>query len=435
MKKRCVYALLFFLSSGCASALADADACRVDGLMQAPQPCDRHLPPTGSLLSWSPSQQLIGFRNDYRQYPGDRFSHGSVVKALPPAAAPLPDIRYHWRGKIRHLDDYLRAQNVQGMLILHDGKIVLERYLHGNTATTLWTSRSVGKSVVSTLVGIALKQGKIASLDDPITRYEPDFIGTAWDGVTLKQLITHTSGVAWNEDYTDPHGDFAALTQCETRPDAYACVRQLVRNVRRLPGVAPGQRWSYNTGGAWLLGDILERATGQPLARWLQQTIWQPYGMARDGIWHAYQPGVHDMGGHGFNATLRDWGRFGQYILDGGQLADGRETLPPHWLDDATRWSHAQGSVSADYPEGRYGYQWWNNRVPATWHGDSASEQRGTSALWALGIYGQVIAIDRQAKVVMVQWSTWPQAEPAADRQPLESALFFQALTAALSAD
>ena len=159
------------------------------------------------------------------------------------------------------------------------------KYLaEGNTDTTLWTSRSVGKSVVATLVGVAIKQGKIHSLDDLITQYEPDLKGTAWDGVTLKQLISHTSG--WrNEDYTNPQSDFARLTECEARPGAYDCVRQLVSGLRRASG---RRELVLLLRRRMAAGDVLERATGMTLAAYLEKSIWQPYGMASDGVWHAY---------------------------------------------------------------------------------------------------------------------------------------------------
>ena len=151
----------------------------------------------------------------------------------------------------RNLQDYLKRENVSGMLVLKDGKVARKYLAEGNTDTTLWTSRSVGKSVVSTLVGIAIQQGKIHSLDDLITVYEPELKGTA-DGVTLKQLIQHTSGVEWNEDYTDPQSHFARLTQCEAQPGAYACVRKIVTgrrvNTRRAssgPTPAAPAAWGY----------------------------------------------------------------------------------------------------------------------------------------------------------------------------------------------
>jgi CubicO group peptidase (beta-lactamase class C family) len=317
------------------------------------------------------------------------------------------------------------------MLVLKDGKIAWKYLAEGNTDSTLWTSRSVGKSVVSALVGVAIKEGKIHSLDDLITQYEPDLKGTAWEGVTLKQLITHTSGVAWNEDYTNPKSDFAQLTECEAKPGAYDCVRKLVSGLHRKHPA--GQNWSYSSGGAWLLGDVLERATGMTLAAYLEQSIWQPYGMASDGVWHAYSKGQHDVGAHGFNATLEDWARFGEFILHNGTLPDGKQILPENWVQQSSRWTHAKGSVSAAHPDGLYGYQWWNNEVPANATNVVPGPQASLkNSLWALGIFGQMIMVNQAENLVIVQWSTWPQAEPSFSAQPLEASLMFSAIARAL---
>ena len=161
--------------------------------------------------------------------------------------------------------------------------------------------------MVSTLVGITIREGKIQSIDDPIVQYLPELQRTAWDGVTLRQLITHTSGIAWNEKYDDPKSDFAALTQCEAGDDPYPSVMQLVSSRPRRDGIVPGEVWSYNTGGAWLVGRVLEQATGMSIARYLETRLWSREPMEREGVWQALAPGRIDMGGHGFNATLRDW--------------------------------------------------------------------------------------------------------------------------------
>ena len=405
-------------------------SCGGVALSVCPQPFDAKLPDAKNMLSWDQASRVIGFRNDYRIYPGDIFRHGKATP-LQRSARQLHSVSYQVGGKSYSLPEYLQRENVSAMLVLKDGKIAYKYLGQGNTDTTLWTSRSVGKSVVSTLVGIALQQGKIHSLNDQITRYEPELAGSAWDGVTLKQLITHTSGVAWNEDYTEPSSDFSHLTQCEAKPGTYQCVRNIVTGLKRAH--APGSTWSYSSGGAWLLGDVLERATGMPLASYLQQTLWQPYGMAQDGVWHSYQPGQHDVGAHGFNATLEDWGRFGEFVMNGGRLPDGQRILPPDWLQQASDWTHASNSVSAGHPDGIYGYQWWNNSVPA-----NATAVRPTAAeslkgsLWALGIYGQIIMVNPAEKLVIVQWSTWPQAEPDFAAQPLEASLMFSAIAAQL---
>ncbi|MGG4583328.1 serine hydrolase domain-containing protein [Serratia nematodiphila] len=412
----------------CSGLLAPAAlaACASTELSVCPAPFDAQLPDTHKMLTWSQSDRVIGFRNDYRNYAGDVFHHGNAAPLLA-SAKPLTDASYRVNGKTYSLQDYLQRQNVSGMLVLKDGKIAWKYLGEGNTDATLWTSRSVGKSVVATLVGVAIKQGKIRSLDDLITQYEPDLKGTAWDGVTLRQLITHTSGVAWNEDYTNPKSDFAQLTECEAKPGTYACVRKLVAGLQRAHPA--GQNWSYSSGGAWLLGDVLERATGMPLAAYLEQSIWQPYGMASDGVWHAYAKGQHDVGAHGFNATLEDWGRFGEFILHNGTLPNGKQILPENWVAQSANWTRATGSESAAHPNGIYGFQWWNNEVPANATNVEPAPQTSLKhSLWALGIFGQMIMVNQAENLVIVQWSTWPQAEPSFSAQPLEASLMFSAI-------
>lgn len=405
-------------------------ACNGTVLDTCPAPFDTKLPDAHTMLTWSQADRVVGFRNDYRNYAGDVFHRGNASPLLA-AEKPLTDARYQVNGKTYDLHDYLKRQNVSGMLVLKNGHVAYKYLGEGNTDSTLWTSRSVGKSVVSALVGVAIKEGKIHSLDDLITQYEPDLKGTAWDGVTLRQLITHTSGVAWNEDYTNPGSDFAKLTECEAKPGTYDCVRTLVKGLHRAHPA--GENWSYSSGGAWLLGDVLERATGMTLAAYLEKSIWQPYGMASNGVWHAYSKGQHDVGAHGFNATLEDWGRFGQFILHNGTLPSGKQILPEGWVKQSSDWTQAKGSVSAAHPNGLYGYQWWNNEVPVNaTHVAPKVDNSLKESLWALGIFGQMIMVNQKENLVIVQWSTWPQAEPSFSAQPLEASLMFSAIANAL---
>jgi CubicO group peptidase (beta-lactamase class C family) len=182
--------------------------------------------------------------------------------------------------------------------------------------------------------------------------------------------------------------------------------------------------WSYNTGGAWLLGRALEKATGSPLARYLETRLWRRLPMEADGVWEALLPGQAEMGGHGFNATLRDWGRFGLFVARGGRLADGEPLLPDGWLEASTRWTQARGSVTADAPEGQFGYQWWLTPVPAARLGAQEANAVARRTFWAQGIFGQAMAIDREDGIVMVQWSVWPEAEKP-DAIYDEQAMFF----------
>ncbi|MTD27978.1 serine hydrolase domain-containing protein [Erwinia sorbitola] len=419
--------------AGAAPAPAPAKTHCPLPLRTCPQPQDKNLPDVKDMLTWTPAQRVVGYRNDYRSYPGDIFHAGKPVP-LPSAHHNLSHVSYEYKGHKYSLENYLKRNNITGMMVIKDGKKVWDYYGKGNTKTTLWTSRSVGKSVVSTLVGIALKQGKIASLDDEAGKYNPALRGTAWEHVPLRSLLQHTSGVTWNEDYTNPTSDFSKLTQCEAGKDTYDCVSKLILDPQRKAYAQPGQIWSYSSGGAWVLGDTLEKATGETLAHYLQENIWKPYGMVNDGVWHSYWPGKHDVGAHGFNATLEDWGKFGLFVMNNGVLPDGTKALPDGWVEEASTWNKAQNSVTTAYPEGQFGYQWWNKYVPLDTKGASPVEGlTRNKALSAEGIYGQMIAIDQQQKLVIVQWATWPVAEPAADGQSLEASLLFNAIANKLS--
>ncbi|MBA1204157.1 serine hydrolase [Pseudomonas capeferrum] len=431
-----VFSLLTLTLAATAGAVQAADTkgdCGVPNLQPCPQPFDKVLPAAKNMLTWDQGARVIGFRNTYRLYAGDVFAtRGAKPYPLPEADRKLSDVQYSLAGKHQGLADYLKNQSVTGLLVLKDGKIAYEYYGKDNTAQTLWTSRSVAKSVVSVLVGVAVKEGKIKSVDDKITAYIPELKGTAWSDVTLHQLMQHTSGVAWDENYALPDSDFSYMTQCEAKPDPYDCVLNLVRSVKRKPGIMPGEVWSYNTGGAWLVGRVLENATGETIAKYLESHIWSRYGMRQDGVWHALVPGKVDMGGHGFNATLQDWGRFGQFVLSGGQLPDGEKLLPNDWIARSTHWTLAKGSVTAAAPKGQYGYQWWYN-APAP---DTDVEPKKTATsdqtFWALGIYGQTIAINPTEHLVMVQWSTWKNAETPSSLYD-EQAVFVNAVAEALN--
>ncbi len=414
-------------------ALADdgVATCATLSMRTCPEPIDAALPPAHDMLSWDVNARVVGFRNNWRMYRGDVFHAAGTPAPLPRAPQPMPAVRYASAGNTHDLEDYIAHQRVTGLLLIKDGRIAYEYYGHGNTEHTLWTSRSVAKSVVSVLVGIAIAEGSIHSVDDPITRYLPELRHTAWDGVTLHQLMTHTSGTQWNENYADPASDFAKLTYCEAGQDPYPCVMRLVRALPRREGVRPGEVWSYNTAGAWLVGRVLERATRTTIAHYLETHLWQREPMERDGVWHALEPGHVDMGGHGFNATLRDWARFALFVERCGRLADGTRLLPADWVRRSTTWTKARGSVTPDAPDGQYGYQWWYSGLRPELGDPDGTLAVARESFWAEGIFGQAIAIDPVEHVVMVQWSTWPEAAPGHEMDE-EQVLFFAAAVHAL---
>ena len=194
---------------------------------------------------------------------------------------PLPHLSKGGE-KEKVLEDFMREQKVAGLLILQDGKIRLERYALGHSESNRWSSLSVAKSVTSTLVGAAIKDGYIKTVDDYVTDYIPDLKGSAYDSVKIRHLLTMTTGVRWNENYTDPNADIARFSTDSIEPGMNATVSYM----RRLPAEAePGKKFKYSTGETHLLGVLVSSATHQTLSQYLSSKIWIPYGMEQTATW------------------------------------------------------------------------------------------------------------------------------------------------------
>ena len=183
------------------------------------------------------------------------------------------------------------------------------------------------KSITSTLVGAAIQDGKIKSIDDPVTPYIPQLAGSAYEGVKLRQLLTMSSGVKWNEDYADPNSDVARAGAAILEPG----VNPIVSYMKTLPRAnEPGTKFTYNTGETDLVGILLSNAVGKTLSQYASEKLWQAYGMERDATWIVDRAG-HERGGCCMSMTLGDYARFGQFMLDGG-IARGQQILPDGWI-------------------------------------------------------------------------------------------------------
>jgi CubicO group peptidase (beta-lactamase class C family) len=276
----------------------------------------------------------------------------------------------------------MAGQRSAALLIVQDGKLRLERYGLGFDADGRWTSFSVAKSVTSTLVGAALRDGTIRSMDDKVSDYIPQMKGSAYDEVSVRQLLTMTSGVRWNEYYADPNSDVARFNQHQPE----AGVDALVSYMRRLPReAAPGTRWHYSTGETNLVGVLLSQATKKPLATYLSEKIWVPAGMEQQATWILNRSG-NEISGCCIQAAARDYARFGLFVL-GGARVDGESIVPEGWLAEAT-----SGRTGIGRPGRGYGYQWWT-------YDDGSFAARG--------IFGQGIFIDPKRKVVIASSADW----------------------------
>ncbi|WDU64059.1 serine hydrolase [Pseudomonas poae] len=418
------------------------------------------LPDPQKLFSWTMQEKIIGFSNSAKLFSTEPILKGKTPSALPKAdpsvVSRLGSLSYQYGVKAdgaprtNNVDDYIKNNKAAALMVIKDGKVVLEKYADGLSNESLWDGKSVSKSVTSLLMGIALKDGYISSLDDEVVAYIPELAGTAYEGVKLRDMLHMASGVEWNENELDPKSDLSKMLGCVTQADPGSCIVSLMKTVKRVVDrdtgkpIAPGVRFQYNTGDAFLTGLIVQRATQMSLAKYLGEKIWQPYGMEADGNWWSSN-GV-TSGGSGFNATLRDFGRLGLFVLNNGVLSNGTHVLPQNWIRDSTTWTAA--SALPHYADnGMYGYMWWfspayddslvggtnvadpiyvdigaplqnsdasggsvpvQSRPPV--QGQPASISDWTFS--AVGIYGQFIAINQSEHLVVVQWSTWDKPDP-----------------------
>lgn len=362
----------------------------------APVMLRAELPRDQNVLFWTVEQRDAAFRAMDQLVRSNTIPAAGTATPLPagrPLSLPV-DVNAH-----------MQRQRHAGLIVVHDGKVRLERYGLGFSADGRWTSFSVAKSLTSTLVGAALRDGHIKSLEDPVTAYIPDLKGSAYDDVTVRQLLTMTSGVRWNEDYTDPKSDVALFNAHRAEPG----VDVTVSYMRTLPREAPaGSKWVYKTGETNLIGVLVSSATGKTLSDYASEKLWKPIGMERDGFWMLGSTG-HEISGCCVSATLRDYARFGLFMLGGGKTV-----LPEGWIAQATT---KQADIGQ--PGRGYGFQWWTN-------------DDGSYA--AQGIFGQGIFIDPKRKLVVASNGNWPTAtDPEGVGKAREA--FYRAVQQAVDAE
>lgn len=334
------------------------------------------VPTNADLLFWSQPQRDAAFRALDRLpllAKSRVVAAGGTPKALPPGPPlKLPvDVAA-----------FMAGQRASALIVVHDGRVRLERYGLGFDADGRWTSFSVAKSITSTLVGAAIRDGHIRSMDDKVTAYIPQMKGSAYDDVSVRQLLTMTSGVRWNEDYADPQSDVALFNKHKPEPGVDALVSYLRRLPREVP---PGTRWNYSTGETNLVGILVSQATKKPLSQYLSEKIWVPAGMEQQATWILSKTG-QEISGCCLQAATRDFARFGVFIAEGAR-AGGQSIVPDGWLAEATT-----KRVGIDRPGRGYGYQWWT-------YDDGSFDARG--------IFGQGIFIDPKRKLVIASNANW----------------------------
>ncbi|WP_342804575.1 serine hydrolase [Alteromonas sp. M12] len=340
-------------------------------------------PKNTDILFWKTSQRDAGFKVlDQAPF---------LVKSR--EITPADNIRVLPKGEAlvvnEDIDRFFDEQRLAGGLILHKGKIRFEKYALGHSQQGRWTSFSVAKSFTSSLVGIALKEGHISSLNDNVSDYILGLKGSVYDNVSIEQLLTMTSGVAWNEDYSDPNSDVALFNSHKAVDGLPTIVSYMRRLSRANP---PGETWHYSSGETNLIGILVEQATGQTPADYLTEKIWQPFGMADKATW-ILGPDGNEISGCCIQASLRDFARYGLFMLEAGHI-HGESVFPQDWVSKATT---KRVETSPTSKRG-YGYQWW------TFEDGSYT---------ARGIFGQTIFIDPNRDLVIAFNGNWPTATDA----------------------
>lgn len=345
-----------------------------------------------------PDRQVYAYRNIDQLFPTRTVNRSDRVQPLSAASRPLdpkslsiPD--QDRPGTKMSLYEYISRNRVSGLLVIKNGRIAFEDYELGMDQASRWMSMSVAKSVTSTLIGAAIRDGYIKSIDDKLVAYMPELAGGAYANVTVRQLLLMSSGVKWNETYTDPTSDRRKMLelQLEGKPGT------IVKFMSTLPRVGdPGSQWNYSTGETQIAGALVRAAVRRPVAEYLSEKIWAKVGMERDAAWWLDAPNGTETGGSGLLATLRDYGRFGLFVLNDG-VVDGERVLPDGWMEEAGKPHEIGGKLVP------YGYYWW----PAVGKGEI-----NDGAFTAAGIFGQFIYINPKEKLVVVQLSAQPKPVP-----------------------
>lgn len=297
----------------------------------------------------------------------------------------LPE-SYQFEGQAHSTSTYLEETDTAALLIIHQGHIRYESYWLTGGEDVHWMSFSVGKSFLSAMIGIAVQEGHVRSIDEPITDYVPELKNSAYDGVRIKDILQMSSGARWNEDYSDPDSDIMRFASVWANGDSLDdFTASLVREKK------PGTFNYYNSMDTQALGMMMVRATGMTLSEYAEQKLWQPLGMEQDAYWVVDDEGM-EMAAGGLQLIARDYAKLGQLYLQKGNW-QGRQLIPDSWIVDSVTPDapHLMAEAHPEYPLS-YGYQWW---IPPGDEGEYC----------ALGIYNQVIYVNPARDLVIVKLS------------------------------
>jgi len=317
------------------------------------------------------------------------------VKELPPSPTPysfesgdaitLPR-SFPYKDAQTDTDQFLKETDTAALLVLKDGKIVYENYWLTGGPDVTWLSMSVSKSYIATLVGLAIADGHIQSIKDPVTLYAPSLKGSAYDGVRIKDILQMSSGAGWTEDYGDFTSDVMRFGQIFAIGGS---LNDFLPTVKRAH--EPGTVNNYNSAETQVLGLLLTRATGRSVTDYMIEKLWHPMGAEQTGHWLVDSEGTEMVFG-GLSITARDYAKIGELYRNHGRF-NGRQIVPAQWIKAAVTPDapHIMPGSDPEFPFG-YGYQWW---VP---EGDEGEYS-------AIGVYNQFVYVNPARGLTIVKLS------------------------------
>lgn len=383
-------------------AAAQAPRFRADGRDADTYGRQEGYPPCAGAAYVGEQRCLIGALSDF-----DKLFPARVI-AAPTAPVPLgraagePSIRYTYAGQSLTLDQYLDTHPITGFLIAKGDAILVERYQYARTDRQRLTSFSMAKTIVALLIGIAVKDGAIRSIDEPAEAYVPGLEGSEYGRTPIRALLQMSSGVAFREVYTDATSDIATLARLTLGQAPGGSLPAVKRfNTRTAP---PGQRFYYSSAETVVLGLVLAHATRRTISDYAREKLWEPLGAEAEATWSMDATGQEVTFAY-FNAVLRDWARLGLMLANDGTWG-GRSIVPREWLLAATTIAPRDGHLRLGSPWSGYGYQTWL--------------VAGKRRMFALrGYRGQFVIVDPEAKLVLVQTAARSGSDSSADQELL----------------
>lgn len=336
------------------------------------------------------NKRAWNFRNISKIFPSKNIHASEVPFRLKKQLISLENLTYTYNAQQLSMVELLYRTETTGLLVLKNNVIVYEEYFLGNTARDKNTSWSMAKSFISALVGIAISEGYIESINDPITKYMPELSKSGYSNVPIKHVLQMSSGVKFSEDYDNSSSDINNLL-----PQLFLNMRPIKKVVFDFPSENySGQKFHYMSLDTQILGLLIERVTLQPVATYFEKKLWQPLGAESNATWLTdnYQT---ELTFCCLNATLRDFAKFGLLYMNDGYF-NGRQIIPKNWVKESVvpDSAHLQvGATSEKYGRWGYQYQWW---IPQGADGDYS----------AVGVWGQYIYVNPKKEVVIVKTSS-----------------------------